>query len=102
MGNNQYETSLLAVRGRVALDRAELCLYLVRGRSRFTLPRLALLALLGRLKQEREFRTLCLSEFRVESRRRRLHIAVDGEVFTVAPPLEYRIRPGALCVMAPR
>jgi len=55
VGNNQYETNLLAVRGRAALDRGELCVYLVRGRSRFTLPRLALLALVGRLSARARF-----------------------------------------------
>ena len=33
--------------------------------------------------------------------RRKLKVAIDGEVARLAPPLVYRIRPKALAVLAP-
>jgi diacylglycerol kinase family enzyme len=89
------------VRGRSSLDRGELCLYLVKGRGRFTLVRLALRSLLGRLDQDRDFRGMCLPGFRVDTPRRLLPVAADGEVLTLRPPFQYRVRPGALRVILP-
>lgn len=37
----------------------------------------------------------------VISRRRRLRVAVDGEVIPLRPPLHYRIRPHTLNVCVP-
>ncbi len=101
VGNNKYETNLLAVRGRTSLDRGELCLYLVKGRGRLTLVRLALRSLLGWLDQDRDFRGMTLSEFQVDTRRRVLAVAADGEVILLRPPLQYNARPGALRVLVP-
>jgi len=63
---------------------------------------LALRALFGRLRQARDFDALLATEIAVESRRRRLRVATDGEVTVMTPPLEYRIRPASLRVMRPR
>lgn len=101
VGNNRYETNLLAVRSRTVLDRGELCMYLVKGRGRFTLIRLALLALVGQLDQDRDFQGICLPEFRVDTPRRHLQVTVDGEVMRLRPPLQYRARPGDLRVLVP-
>jgi len=99
VGNNKYQTNLLAMRGRASLDRGELCLYLVKGRGRFTLVRLALLSLLGLLDQDRDFWGRCLPAFRVDTPQRLLPVAADGEVIFLSPPLQYRVRPGALRVI---
>ena len=101
VGNNRYEISLLSVRGRSCLDRGELCVYVVRSTSRFGLVRLALRSLLRRLDQARDFDALCVSECWIESRRRRLRVAFDGETAVLTPPLHYRSRPGALRVLLP-
>jgi diacylglycerol kinase family enzyme len=101
VGNNKYEIRLLSVRGRACLDRGELCVYIVRSTSRFGLLWLALRSLLGRLDQARDFDALCVPECWIESRRRRLRVAFDGETAVLTPPLHYRSRPGALRVLLP-
>jgi diacylglycerol kinase family enzyme len=101
VGNNQYQLDLMNLGERSRLDSGTLSLYLVKSRSRFGVIRLALLSLLGRLRQERDFSAQCLRELWVESRRRSLEVAVDGEVTRMRPPLHYRVRPGALRLMAP-
>jgi diacylglycerol kinase family enzyme len=101
VGNNRYKTDLLAPRGRASLEHGELSLYLIKGRDRFTLLRLALRALVGRLDEDWGFREMCLPEFEVDTPQRRLLVAADGEVLTLRPPLQYRVRPGALQVFLP-
>jgi len=101
VGNNRYEFTLLAVGARPCLDRGELGLYFAGRAGRFATVRLALRALLGRLEQARDFESMSVREFTLETGRRRLHVATDGEVRKLAPPLHFRSRPGELRVMAP-
>jgi diacylglycerol kinase family enzyme len=42
-----------------------------------------------------------VEHLRVSSRRSALAVSMDGEVEHLAPPLDYRIRPKALNVIAP-
>src|SRR3954470_4727201 len=60
IGNNRYETRLLALGRREALDRGELWVYLARDSGRVGLLKLALRALAGRLDQSRDFQGLGL------------------------------------------
>ena len=53
------------------------------------------------VEQVRELELFLVSEATVETRRRRLQVALDGEVAVLASPLEYRILPLALAVMGP-
>ena len=82
-------------------DRGTLSLYVAQRPGRLRLLLLALRALTGRLRQARDFDALAATEIVIESRRRRLHVATDGEVTSMTPPLRYRIRPRALSVMLP-
>ena len=101
VGNNRYHTSLLALGRRGALDHGELCLYapLVRGRLHFL--GLGLRGLFG-LARQRDFVSLYgVTEATVHSRRPTLNVSLDGEAVTIATPLRYRIRPGALLLIVP-
>jgi diacylglycerol kinase family enzyme len=100
VGNNVYATDLFTF-GRKALDAGELSVYIVAPRSRLGLVALAGLALMGRLDRGRDFRLLRVPELLVETRRRRVRLALDGEPVALEPPLRYRIRPHALRVLAP-
>lgn len=101
VGNNRYEESFLALAGRSCLTAGELHLYVARTTNRRGLVRLALRALAGRLDQARDFEARCIPEVELESARRTLRVAVDGEVVRMEPPLRYRIRRRALRVLAP-
>ena len=101
VGNNFYEMNLLAVGRRSCLDRGELSVYIAHYSGRFGMLRLALRALSGKLKQARDFESMCVPEVQIESRRRRLFVALDGEVVVMSPPLRYRTMPLALRVFAP-
>jgi len=101
VGNNRYDVTLLAIGRRERLDRGELSLYFSRRAGRTAVLRLALRALLGRLEQDRDFESMTLREFWIDTRRRHLHVAIDGEVRTLLPPLHFRCRPRALNVLVP-
>jgi diacylglycerol kinase family enzyme len=100
VGNNRYDAALLATQWRAALDRGLLGVYVARERTRVGLLRLALRALLRRL-HDRDLDALDVPSLTIESHRRRLLVSVDGEVVPLATPIRYRIRPGALRVLAP-
>ena len=101
VGNNQYAMSLFALGTRACLDDGRLSLYTANIDRRFSLARIVVLALLGRLEQTRDFQQRCVSEAWLDSRWWRLRVALDGEVLSLVPPLHFRARPGALRVMVP-
>ena len=102
VGNNEYEMESLNVGSRSCLDAGKLSLYVTNRIGRLGLIRLALRALLGGLRQEKDFLALCAPEIWIETKHKRLRVAFDGEVITMTPPLHYRVRPRALRVLVPK
>jgi diacylglycerol kinase family enzyme len=102
VGNNEYEMETLNVGGRKELDAGALSLYLTHRTGRLGLIRLAFRALFGGLDQEKDFLALTTEELLIETRKRRLRVALDGEVTVVEPPLRYRIQKRALAVRVPQ
>lgn len=101
IGNNEYEMETLHVGHRACLDKGQLSLYITNRVSRLDLFRLAFRALFGGLSQEKDFIAMCTSDVRIDTKHRRLRVALDGEVTVLTPPLHYRTRPGALRVLTP-
>lgn len=101
IGNNEYAMERLNIGLRERLDRGQLSLYITPRTGRWGLVRLALRALLGRLREERDFLAMCTEEVRIQTRHKRLRVAFDGEVDVMETPLNYRARPSALRVIVP-
>lgn len=101
VGNNQYEIESFNLGGRSSLEKGDLCVYFANRTGRLGMLRLALRALFGRLRQDRDFNALCATEVTIDTGRSHLPVAFDGEVEQMKPPLTYRIRPRALNVMLP-
>jgi diacylglycerol kinase family enzyme len=102
IGNNVYETSLLTLGSRTALDQAELCLYAPLARGRLHFLGLGVRSLVGLSKQTDFVGLTGIGEAVVRSRRAALAVSLDGEAVTIATPLRYRIRPAALRLIVPR
>jgi YegS/Rv2252/BmrU family lipid kinase len=102
VGNNRYEMKGFRIGKRARLDAGELSLYVANRTGRLGLVRLALRALLGHLDQAADFDTVCARHIEVQTRRKRVHIATDGEVSVMENPLRFRVLPGALKVLVPR
>lgn len=100
IGNNEYEMETLDIGGRKCLDRGELSLYMSDRTSRLGLIRLALRALFGGLRREKDFIALRTEEIWIDTRHKHVRVALDGEVTMMEPPLHYRVRPRGLRVLA--
>jgi diacylglycerol kinase family enzyme len=100
IGNNVYSMEGFAIGERERLDAGCLSLYVAQRAGRLKLLMLALHALFGRLEQGRDFDAMCAVGIDVESKRRRLRVATDGEITMMTPPLRYRTRPASLLVVA--
>jgi diacylglycerol kinase family enzyme len=99
IGNNAYQLNLLELGSRASLNEGRLCVYVTRRGGRFSLLRLMLAALLGRLEQARDFDSWNGSDLVITSPKKHLEVAIDGEVHRIRPPLTYRCRPQALRVL---
>jgi YegS/Rv2252/BmrU family lipid kinase len=101
IGNNEYEMETLNIGGRSCLDGGELSLYMTNRTGRLGLIRLAVRALLGGLRQEKDFLALSTKEIWIGTHHKRVRVALDGEVTVMEPPLHYRVHPRALRVLTP-
>ena len=99
IGNNDYRMDGLALGQRECMDGGVLSLYVGHRPGRLRLVQLAFRALVGRLRQARDFDALQATEIVIDSRHRKLRVATDGEVSMMTLPLRYRIRPSALEVL---
>ena len=101
IGNNQYAMEGFKIGRRERLDAGKLSLYITNRTGRLGLIRLALRALFGRLRNEKDFMAMTTDEVRIETRRKRLRVAFDGEIDILETPLHYRARPGLLPIVVP-
>ena len=101
VGNNKYVMEGFNIGRRERLDQRQLSVYITNRTGRWGLVRLALRALLGHLREEKDFLALLTDELKIKTKHKRLRVAFDGEVDSLQPPLHYRVRPGALRVIVP-
>jgi diacylglycerol kinase family enzyme len=101
VGNNEYRVDIGAPGRRESLDDGELCVYVMRKKTRRGFLAASLRALVGRARPDDMERIGDVERLRVGSRRHQLAVSLDGEVVRAAPPLDYRIRKRALRVIAP-
>ncbi len=99
IGNNIYEMNLLTPKKRPRLDEGVLFACLTPGVTRRGLFLIGLRAVFGGLDAARDLETLSAAALRIDAPGP-LDVANDGEVMRLSPPFFYRIRPGALRVLA--
>jgi len=102
VGNNDYRVDLGAAGQRASLEDGQLCVLVMRKKTRIGLIAATVRALLDRSRPDDLVRIDGVERLGVASHRSRLTVSLDGEVISAAPPLEYRIRKQALRVIAPR
>ena len=101
VGNNDYRLEMPRAGYRDALDQGRLSVVLLRKQGRLSFFRSLLRAMAGRSRSSDLIRLDDVRSLQVTSRRSRIIVALDGETNEQPPTLDYRIRPGALKVMAP-
>lgn len=101
VGNNEYEMDLYNIGRRPSLSDGKLSIYFLHRGGRFGVTMLVFNTIFQRLKQWRDFEAVSTDEITIDTRKKRLLVAFDGEVSVLETPLRYRILPGALKVIVP-
>jgi len=100
IGNNEYELAVPRLGERTRLDGGVLWISYVPHTGRFRAVGAAIRAIFGIEKPAAPL-AFTTEELRIDTRRKFLDVALDGEVTPMATPLVYRSRPGALRVIVP-
>lgn len=100
VGNNRYQTAGFEIGTRSRLDSGLLWVCTAPHAEHANLVRTAVRTFLGR-DTEGELNILEVKEISIDPGTRRANVSVDGEVTIMNAPLNYRIRPLALRVVAP-
>lgn len=101
VGNNQYQMTGLQAGSRDSLVNATLAVYVVNAERRVGLIGLAWRVLLKGPEEVKELDLITVPDVTVETTRRQLQVALDGEVLRFESPLSYRTRPASLLVHVP-
>jgi YegS/Rv2252/BmrU family lipid kinase len=102
VGNNAYQLALPAAGSRESLEDGRLTVLVMRSKSLPGFLFAAARALIGLQRDDDMVDLGGVTELKVDSGRRQLTLGIDGETIQLETPLLFRIRPGALRVIAPR
>jgi YegS/Rv2252/BmrU family lipid kinase len=101
VGNNDYRIDLGAPGQRESLEDGQLCVMVMRKKTRRGLIAASIRALFNRARDDDMEKIDGVERLRVSTHRSVIPVSLDGEVIGASPPLDYRIRKGALRVIAP-
>jgi diacylglycerol kinase family enzyme len=102
VGNNEYQVDGLSLGARERLDGGQLFAYFAPRVHARELPKLFALALAGRARERQALESIAATELYADTPgRRRLRVAVDGEVMVMRLPLHVQARPASLRVIVP-
>ena len=101
IGNNEYEMDFYNIGRRISLDEGVLSVYFLHRGGRWGVTLLLLHTLFSRLRQWKDFEEVCTGTITIQTRKKKLNVALDGEVLQIGSPLVYRILPKALRVIVP-
>jgi diacylglycerol kinase family enzyme len=103
VSNNGYDLSRIGIdASRPNLTEGRLAIYWLPHLPRVALMKFAAHFLAGRVSQAPGFRSFRTQRVKVQSRHQRLHVGIDGEVFTLTTPLTITSVPQSLLVKVPK
>lgn len=101
VGNNRYNFAGLQAGSRASLQEGTLQLCAISASSRTKLVKAIVLAIAGRIDGHPDVMIKDVPWARIETLRKHVRVALDGEVIRLRSPLHYAIRPAALKVLIP-
>ncbi len=101
VGNNDYIVQGPMAGGRDRLDGGRLSAYVLHPRNAWGLLWLAARTLVRGVSGAHDLDALTATSLSVEARAKHIDVARDGEVESMATPVRFAVRPGALRVFAP-
>ncbi|HVE59600.1 MAG TPA: diacylglycerol kinase family protein [Pyrinomonadaceae bacterium] len=102
VGNNEYEMDFFNIGRRAKMDDGKLSIYFLHRSGRKGLFLLVLRTIFGRLRQTKDFEEIVAEEITIETRKKQVLVAFDGEVEKLETPLRYKIHKQALRVIVPK
>ena len=102
ISNNEYKLEPGNLTERKQLDGGLLGIYLLRDEGRAGLLRIALHSFVHKLEEAASFENATAAEVIITMKHKRIHVALDGEVYKLHSPLRYSSMPGSLRVVAPK
>ena len=101
IGVNSHQLESFGMPAGECLAARQLTLFLTRPMGPLALGRLCLRALFRGLEGANAFEAVCASEIAIGLRRKRVRVALDGEVRVIETPLRVRMMHDALRVVVP-
>ena len=101
VGANPHQLQEFKVPVASCAEEGQLAVCITRPVAALQFWRLAIRGLVRGLEDADEIEVVCARELVVNVRKRRVRVAMDGEIARLAPPLRYRFLPDALQVLAP-
>lgn len=101
VGNNDYRLDLGAPGRRESLEDGRLSVFVMRKKTRRGFVAASIRALFDRSRPDDMVRIEDVQRLLVATRRSNLVVSIDGEVQSMKPPLDYRVRKRSLEVIAP-
>ncbi len=101
VGNNEYRMAGVNPGVRESISGGHLALYVLNAERRMGLLRLAWQVVTKGVDDVKELDLITVDAITIETRRRNLQVALDGEVVTLQSPLDYQVRVAALRVHVP-
>lgn len=101
IANNEHAMEGWQLGARRSMTDGKLWIYVMKPQSRLSLLWMVARLIFGRFRGHHHFDIFNVDEFYVESRSRRIGVALDGEVRVMETPLRYRSLPRSLKVFVP-
>lgn len=102
IGNNEYKFEIFNLGRRTTFTGGKLNLYTAKIVSRIGILKMVFLNLFGKLNQVKNFDLRLIENVTVETKSRTVNVAIDGEIYKLHPPLNYKILPKKLKVFLPQ
>lgn len=101
VGNNAFQLSQLGLEVADCIARGYLAIVVQPPVGRLVRLRQLALGAIGRMHRERELERFCAGTLVIDSKRRRVELAIDGELCSMTPPLVFSKGRRALKLIVP-
>lgn len=102
IANNEHAMRGWNLGGRRSLNEGKLWIYVMRPQSRWGLLGMLLKLLIGQFNARHHFDIFPAEQLYLDTRSKRIGVALDGEIHVMQTPLHFRTRPSSLRVFVPK
>lgn len=99
IGNNSYTVRGNEFLNRVSLTEGRLAVYIIKAKKPWHVARLFVMTLFSKKRRTPDLDVYYATDCTIKNRHKRLPVAFDGEVATLATPLVYTTKPKSLRVI---